>query len=395
MQALRRIRLTRDSVLLVLLLVLIGGFSVFVAWRNNQIEEGRQVFTPFSTHSSNERGALGLYQWLEQIGYRTTRIENGDFEIGDKTRMLFVLGPTETISRNEASYILNWVERGNTLIFAEDSVFSKNELFSALDVSASFESRRNAAQLSQPLADAEIGELSADTASALEFNTPEFVVYATGKDKPILARMQRGGGTIWLTTAPQLFTNENLRDEDNAGFAAALIADLPKGSEIAFDEYHLGFKADDETSLSAVIFNTPWGWGLIFAMLVIFGYLALNGQRFGRILPVPRALARRSPSEYVTSMANLFRRADKRGMVLQHYRHSLKRRLGRPFHLNPELEDSRYVEMLERLRPELDRAELARLLNSLRQTDTTEADLVRTIEQAVNFGVRGPGSTNR
>jgi hypothetical protein len=87
-------------------------------------------------------------------------------------------------------------------------------------------------------------------------------------------------------------------------------------------------------------------------------------------------------------MANLFRRANKRGMVLQHYRHSLKRRLGRPYHLNPELSDEGYVEMLTRLRPEIDRAELVRLLNSLRRADATEADLVKTIDQSVTFGTR-------
>ncbi len=106
------------------------------------------------------------------------------------------------------------------------------------------------------------------------------------------------------------------------------------------------------------------------------------------MIPVRKTLALRTPSEYVVSMANLFRRADKRGMILNHYRYSLKRRLGRPFHLSPELSDERYIEMITRIRPEIDRAELTRILNSLRRTDTTEVDLVKTVDQAVKFGTR-------
>ncbi|OQY83444.1 MAG: hypothetical protein B6D41_16970, partial [Chloroflexi bacterium UTCFX4] len=117
-------------------------------------------------------------------------------------------------------------------------------------------------------------------------------------------------------------------------------------------------------------------------------YLILNGQRLGRTVPVQRTLARRTPSEYVVSMANLFRRANKRGMVLQHYRYALKRRLGRPFHLNPDMPDEHYLELITRMRPELDHAELARILNRLRRADTTEADLVKTVEHAVTFGAR-------
>lgn len=389
MSNLRNIRLTRDHFLLVLLLVVIGGFSVFVAWRQSQIQEAQQVLAPYTTYSALDRGTLGLYQWAEQIGYRPRRIEYSDFQIGDDTRLLFVLAPSETIERNEALYILDWVERGNILVLADDSVLADNGLLDALEISLNFQGAEEPMRITQPLADHSIGELANSARRSLEIDDGAFVAYAVNGDYPNLVRIPRGSGAIWLTTSPEIFTNQNLRDEDNAALAAALLAQVDAGSEIAFDEYHHGFQADDAASLNTVIYNTPWGWSLLFAGLVMFGYLAFNGQRFGRILPVSKTLARRSPSEYVTSMANLFRRANKRGMVLEHYRHSLKRRLGRPFHLDPELEDSRYIEMIERLRPDLDRAELTHLLNSLRRTNTTEADLVKTIEQSVTFGGRG------
>ena len=46
------------------------------------------------------------------------------------------------------------------------------------------------------------------------------------------------------------------------------------------------------------------------------------------------------------------------------------------------------VDMLTKMRPDLDRAELARILNNLRRAETNEMDLVTSVEQAVSFGSR-------
>ncbi len=385
----KRLRFSRDVWLLIALFVALIGFTAFIALRQRERQVQQEIFVPYSSHSARTEGALALYTWLEQIGYRVERIENRAFQIMENTRLLFILGPTETIEDDEAEYILQWVGRGNTLVLADRAGFFSNGLFSELDVEFdSLAERVNRTALIQPFMDAAHADLQIDTFNALELKRADFVTYAQAENKPLIARLAQGSGTIWISTTPEIFANENLRSENNAKFAAALVSTIPRGSLIAFDEYHLGFKPEFASSFMDVLYDRPWGWGVLFTIGLLFGYLALNGQRLGRVMPIPKALARRSPSEYVTSMANLFRRANKRGMVLQHYRHSLKRRLGRPYHLNPELADERYIEMLARLRPDLDRHELVRILNSLRRTDTSEADLVKTIEQAVTFGGR-------
>ncbi|HZQ06191.1 MAG TPA: DUF4350 domain-containing protein [Anaerolineae bacterium] len=384
-----RARISRDVMLLAALFLALAGFTAFVAIRQQQVEEAQQNFPPYSSHSANRVGVLALYEWLNRLGYHAERIENEAFQIRDGTRFLFILQPTENIERDEAQYILDWVQRGNTLILADQSFFITDGLMSALDVrTQSLESGSSQITVTQPLVDATLGELQSETFQALNLNRNDYVVYAAVQGKPVLARIPLGQGVVWVTSVGNLWTNENLNNENNAKVARALFANLPVGSTVAFDEYHHGAKPESELSLLNAIYNTPWGWGVIFVVIVAFGYLVINGQRFGRVVPVPRTLARRTPSEYVVSMANLFRRANKRGMVLNHYRQSLKRRLGRPFHLNPELSDERYIELLSRMRPELDRVELTRILNALRRTDTSEADLVKTIDQAVTFGTR-------
>lgn len=385
----RRFAISRDTWLLVALFLALAGFTGFVTVRQQELKSQQEIFIPYSSHSAQGSGTLALFEWLRRLGFPVQRIENTAFQIREPTRLLLLLGPNQAIAGEEAEYILQWVARGNTLFLADRAGFLSNSLLGKLNVE--FDSlRTNASMVSvqQPLSDTPVGDLQLSTYSALKLNRSDFVVYAQSDAKPILVRLAYGSGVIWLSSAPDLFTNENLRAEGNARFAAALIAALPTGATIAFDEYHLGFKPESNLTFLDVLYDKPWGWGVLFTIILLFAYLALNGQRFGRALPVPKTLSRRSPGEYVTSMANLFRRANKRGMVLRHYRHSLKRRLGRPFHLQPDLTDERYVDLLARLRPELDRDALVQLLNSLRRTDITEADLVKTVEQSVTFGAR-------
>lgn len=381
-------RLTRDLVFLIALFVVLGAMIVYVSVRRAEQEQAQQqAFQSYSSHSSQEDGMLGLHDWLNTIGYSARRIEYQAFRISDDVRFLFIIGPTEAIDRNEALYLLDWVERGNTLYLADAGFVNNNQLFDQLNLQVeTMDERATNLTVAQPLLDSSIGQLDGSTIWGLETTDDDFVPFIASA-RPILIRMTHGQGVIWVTTDTELLTNGSLRDPDNAKLALGVLGNLPRGSVVSFDEYHHGLKGAEGTFANAV-YNTPWGWGLIFTLLLGFGYLVLNGKRFGRTIPVRRTLALRTPSEYVVSMANLFRRANKRGMVLQHYRHALKRRLGRAFHLNPDLSDDRYVEMIMRMRPELDQSELTRIFNDLRRAETTEMDLVKSVEHSVTFGTK-------
>ena len=112
--------------------------------------------------------------------------------------------------------------------------------------------------------------------------------------------------------------------------------------------------------------------------------MLINGQRFGRVLPLPQEVMRRSPAEYVQSMAQLFRRAGKRHMLLQHYRRQLKRSLGKPYRVNADLPDEEFVAELARYR-DVDRAELLALLRALDQRDVGERTLVKLADDAIRL----------
>jgi hypothetical protein len=392
----KRLANSRDLLMLGLVLGALIAASSILAYRRAEEIEGRNSFRAYSTHSSYSQGALALKVWLEVTGYRTRQLENQAFEVDDTVNVLFVLNPSERIDDGQARQILRWVERGNTLILAEQGFGRRSDLLTALGLRVEpFDAEIREARLAQPLVDASVGSISVDARFGLvpvaqparvQVDGVGYVPILVADGKPVLARLSHGGGTIWVASVPELFTNENLRDPDNGILIASLLARVPRGSMIGFDEHHLGFQGG--SSWLALVYTTPWGWGILFSIAVALLYLALNGRRFGRVVPLPREIARRRPSEYVVSMAQLYRRANKRGMVLRHYRYALKRRLGRPFHLNPEIPDEHFVDLMGRLRPDIDAPALRKALAQLRRADTAiagEAEFVKSVHDAITL----------
>src|SRR5438105_10097988 len=109
-------RFSRDLLIVIVLFAVLAVFTVVPAMRRAEIEEAQQTFIPYSTHSAQPNGTLALMLWLEQMGYRTQRIENDTFTPPDEAKVLFVFPARETVADFEAHALLHWVEQGNTLI---------------------------------------------------------------------------------------------------------------------------------------------------------------------------------------------------------------------------------------------------------------------------------------
>ncbi|MGE5140267.1 MAG: hypothetical protein ACM3JD_12450, partial [Rudaea sp.] len=91
----------------------------------------------------------------------------------------------------------------------------------------------------------------------------------------------------------------------------------------------------------------------------------------------------------------LFRRGNKRAMALEHYRRHLKRRLARPYGINPELADEEFVEALSRQRENLDRPALLHALVALDTSGIDERGLVRLAAQAASFRISSERDASR
>jgi hypothetical protein len=133
--------------------------------------------------------------------------------------------------------------------------------------------------------------------------------------------------------------------------------------------------------------SNAWGWALVYVLAMLALYLLLTGRRFGRPVPLREEVARRSSAEYVESMADMFQRGKKRDFVLQHYYTRFKRRLAKPYGINPRLEDQRFVTELAHYRS-IDQAALLNMLGRLRQQQIGEDDLLRVVQEADSAWIR-------
>lgn len=371
----------RDLYLLLGLLAVLVAFTVLGARRS---DDDSLAGVP-TTHSSADAGALALLRWAQDLGYDAQRLEYRPFALGEGDAALIVLSPSQPFNRTEVEATLSWVSSGGTLIVADDraALFGGGSaLLRELDIRTvpyNNTARIERAPAAQPALDQPpVGSALVRANRVLEFDRTDFARLLGPPDGTVLAGVQHGAGYVYVSSSALPFTNGGLRDEGNAALLLNLLRRVRPAGRVLFDEYHHGFFTPP--SLRTRVLGSPWGWALIAAGAITAAFIVLTGRRFGRPVPLREETARRSSAEYVESMADLFQRGGKRAFVLAHYRATLKRRLARPFGINPRLDDAEFVRELARARP-LDEAALLAQLARLRRERPSEDELVRAVAE--------------
>jgi hypothetical protein len=364
---------------------LFAALLLFVALGPGRRPEQDQPAGP-TTHSSELDGALALYNWAHEMGYDTRRLEYRAFALDDGDAALVILNPSREVKRAEARAILAWVERGGTLILADDTsaLFGAgNALLDELaidTVAYSDTALIERVAPSQPALDQPpVGVAPVAAERVLVPHADDYVTLLGRRGAVIVAGIKRGAGYIYLSAATRPFTNDGLRNAENAALVLNMLRRVPAGGRIQFDEFHHGYFTPPSTT--SIVLGSPWGWAAAYAVLAIALYLVLGGRRFGRPIPLKEEIARRSSAEYIESMADLFQRGGKRAYILNHYYTAFKRRLAKALGVNPQLADDEFVRELGRAR-ELDEPTLLALLQRLRSPGASEAELVRAAADA-------------
>lgn len=381
-----------------ILIVLFIALVVFTILGPGQSQDNSLSSKP-TTHSSAPGGTLALLRWTRDLGYESQRLEYTEFGLEDRDDALFIINPSESFNRTQTDYVLDWVEQGGTLILIESrsSLFSGSKiLLNDLDltINAADDTIVDAEVLQPVLSTPSIQTITAQTNYVINPERDD-IAYLAGtrmQDKeredeeqrifPVLVGLTHGRGYIYVSSAAFPFTNDGLRTPENGALVLNLLRRVPRGGRIVFDEWHHGFHTPP--SLRSVLLSNPWGQALIYAMVVVALYMALTGRRFGKPLPLREDVALRSSAEYVENMADLFQRGRKRDFILQHYYTSFKRRLSKPYGINPKLDDAAFVAELARYADDVDEQKLLALLHRLRHTGVSEDELARSVADIVS-----------
>ena len=311
--------------------------------------------TPYDSASAAPTGTLALYHWLETLGYTPRRLTSSPLQTGGLGVMV-VLEPQDDFSSSEANATLRWVRTGGTLVLLEDENGGDTTLLSKLGLTVqSVDNALNttvygAAPVQPLLAHPPLRGLDT-TVSANITSTNLGVITILGNGglrapgtranarvappdptTPVLVYERLGRGRVYAGSTPLVLTNGRIAVGDNRRLVPNLLAGLPAGAAVGLDDYHLvphTVATGQPLTLNDALYGTAWGRALLYALALIFLYIALTGRRLGRALrPIPER--GRSLAEYVVSMAAIFRRAGLRTNTLALWQDDLRRSLAGP-----------------------------------------------------------------
>ena len=301
-------RIGSDALVLIALLVILSVVSLQVANRNTSGDDS--AFPRRSTTSTRTGGWKAAYLLLKRSGVRTGRYEKPPKTWPDSASIIVSgqesFGGGDTYwNEDQADNAFEWVQRGGTLIVLNSE---DNALMRGLDISPEAGKIKDAdVHPTQP-----VPYLS-------RVNTvfvPGYTRFLSlGKDatvllrdgKPAVVAIKRGAGRIIAISEPGIIDNAHLTSSDNARFFLQTILAFndPKRTDgVLFDEFHQGYQEEHS-------FWNALGQPGQFAVLQLVVLIALGcwsaAVRFG----LPRSLVPQSrlSSEYVASLADLYRRA--------------------------------------------------------------------------------------
>lgn len=146
--------------------------------------------------------------------------------------------------------------------------------------------------------------------------------YADGTGAVLMSAAAGEGEVVWLAGA-DVIANGAIGKADNARLAVLLVA--AGHGAVYFDEYHLGFA--DDASLWARL--GPGGQAAtLLAALALLALLAARGRRLGPAV-APREEPAARTSAYISSLAELYRKAGARSEALEALEDGLTRALAR------------------------------------------------------------------
>ncbi len=365
----------------VLVVLLIGGcFWLLTSVKRSVPSLG----PPGSMYNTDDDGAAALQRWLAAIGYKAESFEYRQWQFDDKADALLIFTPSDPITQQEVDVALDWVSTtGGTLIVVDS--FS-NPFFEHYNLRLASDAEpltNTTVLLQQPLANPSVKDMTVRSSLSFETNRSNGVVLAEVQGQPVLVAISEGSGMIYLCSAPDLFSNTGLINENNARVMLNMLSHVPQNGRVLFDEVHHERNIPPAPPGKPVAFP-PLVAALIYLAVILGMWALLTGRRFGALVPLRSEMAQRSSAEYIQSMAILFRRGRQSSYILQHYKQMFKRRLATPYAINPNSADADFIRELQRF-VTLDAARLAALLQALSIERPSEDHLLRSVHATDTF----------
>jgi hypothetical protein len=291
-----------------------------------------------TSYDASSDGFRAAYLLLDELGYA---VERSKRPAGGAARLLLF----PDASQDKAYLLDSWIREGGILILGVD----KPEFAGHLGMSLKIQTMADPGQ--ESASGAGIARLAGGTIR-VEWPGQAGEVWAKAGEQPAVTMFQRGRGEIWLLNRPQLLTNRQLPQADNAVLLCRLAeaAVHKRSGKLAFDEYFHGMH--ERPGVAELLFEPPTLWVTLQGLALLGVVLWHFAPRFGTPRPAVVASRRRSKEEFLDAMASLLER---KGDYTDSFRTAWEdfvREIGRELGLPAGTPVDRILDEAERRRPD-------------------------------------------
>jgi hypothetical protein len=307
---------------LLILFVLLIAFATFY----EQVGQERVASNAPTTTNTRSEGVRALFLLYVREGLRTDTLKAPWSELGDRDGLLVFVEPPDPerqISLEDIKTLEKWVRAGGTLLDLVSDPPIEQPFSPSNSVTGDCGATAGDPTPHPVTVDRATNSPLLDGVETLFVSSGQRLTLAKGAPYTVLARdpagviavdKALGKGHVVLVANRFGATNAGIAEADNAAFLVnvALRASDGRKRAVRFDEYHhgVGFTETAAAQSGGVWASTPLPLRLGFLHLVAASLLLIYtaNRRFGPVQSAPQ-ISHRASTDYVNSMARLYRRA--------------------------------------------------------------------------------------
>ncbi|WP_299365743.1 DUF4350 domain-containing protein [Winogradskyella sp.] len=282
-------------------------------------------FPSYALHHKIPFGAFVFNEQIQRISETVKLIDRPPFEyLKDNTingTYIFFNGGIN-YGREELNALLDWVDKGNTLMVS--AVDFEPKLLDTLHLStesvstvANFNNEYQV-QLVNPHLDNNTFKFDKPT-TFFHFNEIDtlntriigFIDTYRGENQPIkdslvnIIKQSFGDGEIILSTFPQAFTNYFILNSPNQNYTSSLLSYLDTKQPIFIDTYYKSGKKFYTSPMYLFLNNDALKWAYYLVLIGVLIYVIFEGRRKQRAIPIIKPLKNQTIA-FTRTIANMY-----------------------------------------------------------------------------------------
>lgn len=305
-----------------LVVLLLGVFGVVVVRALGLRADAGKSMPAYSVYSTERDGLRECGRLLHKLGWEPVAVTRP--VQGHRQRGLLILveplitsgpmGEAADLPENEVQGLLNWVERGNTLLLCGRTM---TDLHRALDISI-----RNDTEVSrettQRVGPAEAGGYTEDI-DALMIEGRDTLRAPSGlplwwldNGQVGAVLLKRGKGRVLVVADPSLLTRRGLARADNAMFLYNVATLHARDGRVYFDEYHHGLRSSSD--FLGYLRHHDQQWAILPVLFVVLVAIWGVAVRLGPAVPTPHT-SQTDAVDYASGLARIYQRSGARRLL--------------------------------------------------------------------------------